>query len=456
MIGLGLTPLANAIRQAGRMLKRRWIRRNSETAHADFEKIEIKGDFKISAKAVIYTPPVGETSILATSLHYAGRIAFGIDSDLKLYFWFGRNPQILKTSFEVPLKKINEVVVRRTGSDLYLENKTTGESEVFENCDLGWLDVDRIYKYINLPSFDGYIFDLHATDESGIRIDMPLDRYAGNSDLIPNYAKPLGPAISHDLKPGQYYSSISTGIYYSAGALSTDWVEVEPSTTYLIEPVGGKSNRYYYQYRNGSETKNGVGISGGLPDGGALLITAADAERVRFYFAKDGGEVGIASDISIRKATGWGQYINPLESDWGAGPFEKMPNGNWIGQNIAPDFKELSNWVRAGVAIMASENSIRVDNATDNGSRRAEISIPNAITGAKYDVEIGVRPLTETEPSFGLWYGWEIQRTPMNNSGVYEFNGLVTEATPLIRIYPGALGSYELYKLIAKEVLESE
>jgi hypothetical protein len=208
-----------------------------------------------------------------------------------------------------------------------LKSSNTGVGGVFA--------FNQLFRNFTAVNGDGITANFKAWSDDELVIDMPLIKYLPNPNIIENKAKPLGPEVPHGVIPDKFISGGSGVLSQSvSGSKTTDWIPVEGGKLYLVAS-NGTSTRSSWQYTTDGGTSayfGGVTI-GVVTSSNGMVLIPEDATHIRVYFSLGG--VDTATDISIRKAEGWGQYINPLNEDWGGSPFELQWNGDWHSRDLS-------------------------------------------------------------------------------------------------------------------------
>ncbi len=210
-------------------------------------------------------------------------------------------------------------------------------------------------------TLQGMVFNLKVWSEGDLVVDMPLTKYLPNPNIIENKAKPLGtelwidPTLNGWIDNGDdSYSLSGDGTFQNLVVPSGITAGVYYLVTFNVLAINGSM-----------KIQSSSSVYGFSTTGVHTVLVEATAGLIGF--ARNSGAVNCTiSNPSIRKAEGWGQYINPMPEDWGKGPFELQWNGDWLGLELvvnggfydASDWTPQSRWsLSNGKAVLSGEGS---------------------------------------------------------------------------------------------------
>lgn len=372
------TKIPSQLHPIAEVLARRDFRRNGETAYGVIDEIALAGNCAIEFDVC---------SSLATPFYvfgyaggYTSRFSIGTNGSFNIRTTTNNNA-FNAPSGTIKPNKISNVRIELDGFNLevFVNKISIGSASTG-----GGFRINQLFRNSDVVRGGGIVANLKFYDDSNgseLVVDMPLTKYLPNPNIIPNLAKPLG--------ANQYsFSNVGTVegvniVETHSGFTSTSAAPNLDRTYVNLTTEIGK------QYRLIS---NRVALSGAASltlfvredAGGAgtviastgdvdvdLLFTATTTTTSILYDAPNTSDVVSyeVANISIRKAEGWGQYINPLDEDWGNGPFELQWNGDWLGWELLVNHnfsQGAIGWAGTGSAsIIFANNQLVYDGDTN-------------------------------------------------------------------------------------------
>ena len=337
----------------GSIISTRYFRRNEgSTDYATIPAVTLSGDFVFSVDILrsgtntggqfIFTARNSASGSYGLNLYSSGDWANGTGTIS--VFGFSGFPAISSLSTD----KLYSIKVAYTAStgvlEMYSNNvlEFTGISS--PNDGLATADTMAIF---GAPQggfrLYGIVANLKIYDNGTLVRDYPLN---DNSNILANQAAVLGEEIPHGVLIDTFMNSGETALSNSVGTLTTDWIDVSSGVDFFVSPIGGTTSRSRWQYTTdgGATVFYGADTLGGsVGDGPALgIISPPDtATHIRVYFKVS---ADTATDLSIRRADGYGTIINGNADDWGL--FDKQADGDWLGQELVVNggFDSDSGW----------------------------------------------------------------------------------------------------------------
>ncbi len=348
------TKISSQLHPLAEVLARRDFRRNGETAYGEIGEVAFTGGYLIEFDVIIHTPH--NAIVFGSSLDSNNFFVVFADGKVRFRDSGGNTVESLMGAFTfgqihtIRLEKNNSTVVAKING-----------MQVFSGLSSDSLVFDLLYKYNSGFNLKGLLANIKAWDTSSgseLVVDMPLTKYLPNPNIIENRAKPLGAnsIVNLDTDDASTGWKISDG---TARSITGDeitfeaqsnyqnyhqYVDVEPNKTYKVSAnklVGGTYIKAVIF--DGTSTGSPRIASVGLVNGGNEFIFTPTVNTVMVYFEALTGSTTVKG-ISCCKAEGWGQYINPLDEDWGNGPFELQWNGDWLGAGLFGPTQIHSSW----------------------------------------------------------------------------------------------------------------
>lgn len=401
MIGLGLNLLASAIQNANKEHGIRDFRRNSETAYAKIDPVVIPENVNFKLKFKVITNDTGTAQMVFSNAISSNNCIFISYSEIHVRDRTGLTITTAGANYEHNL--IHEITIERTRNttlSIEIDGRNVGEGETS-----GSFIFDQLYmrKSTEYPC-KGSIFDVQLSVEGDYILDMPITKYLPNPKIIENKAKPLGEniVVNGDFSSGLSDWNVDIGnvIEYQGGVkLVTDHRTIATikqeysfeSGKYLLifDVLNADAGTKVYNYCASESTNLGLIGKGGTY---TVLFTGTSVRGIDLRISGAAGSTAVVSNVQIQKATGWGQYINPLEKDWDGNPFTLQANGDWWGSELWDD---AAVWpVTLGDGIATYTNEVAHINSGPKGDYAA-VRINNALivgnryrlTGVVFDVE---------------------------------------------------------------------
>ena len=383
------TKIPSQLHPLAEVLARRDFRRNSETAFGKFEPIFLAAGDVVR---ILFQAPVSVSST-TTYLFDGGSSAFN-----RAIILLGKLGEINDAYDWSALWKLDGVRVPNgcnypVDGKLHVLEVTATEAVVGRQ-------ISRLgARFTNNETFQGVLANFEIVRNGTAILDCPLKKYPPNPNIIENKAKPLGAEVWHYADAVDY----DLGGAYRLISGTHGGSPVEAGTTYLVSAYLETDGSTYFEM---GDTTGPARASFPATTGWVTFIVKTPSPLtstcMRWSTSGSGPFTGSITNVSIRKAEGWGQYINPLDEDWGAGPFELQWNGDWLGKPfISVDnllFDEAASWANI-FQITGLTAGARYQLLLDLTTSTGELFLVNkaSSTGpASYDNDIYVIEFTAT------------------------------------------------------------
>ena len=326
-------------------LEQRYFRRNEgSTDYATIPEVTLAGDFVIEFDVLV----TGDGDrILGTSSvvdgRFFARLVEGSGSEIQIGV-IGSFAESIQTPIGfISQNVLSKISISRTGTSVTIRNITNGE--VFTDSDFTSTPfvISKAFGHLS-NNMQGILANLKIYDNGTLIRDYPLN---DNSNILANRAASLGAELFVSPIVGSEWTDNGDGSYtlQGAGTYNELRIPVIADKEYLISfdvderVINSLSVRSY----NVMQTFNTTGSYAfvGTPTSAFISLTRVHNSSVDLT----------VSNISIRRADGYGTIINGNADDWGL--FDKQADGDWLGQELVVNggFDSDGGWALNGTSI---------------------------------------------------------------------------------------------------------